>query len=147
MVNKRAGKSNSLHLSAGELIASPRAEALEANKPEYLLDATPQLRFGGTGDSQTKSDVLKDAQVRKERGSLEDEVHRSLVRRNLRDVATTDDHLAARRADKARDDAKEGRLPAARWAEQRDEFAVFDSERDVVERSHASVAVRHVLKA
>ena len=112
-------------------MASPRAEALEPNKPEYLLDATPQLRFGGTRRCANQKRRSQRRQVREERRSLEDEVHRPLVRRNLRDVATTDDHLAARGADEARDDAKERRLPTARRAEQRDEFAVFDSERDV----------------
>ncbi len=67
---------------------------------------------------------------------LEDEADAALARRHAERVLAGDRERAGLRPLEPGDDAQQGRLARARGAEQRQELALRDLERDVVE--HAS---------
>ena len=77
--------------------------------------------------------------MREQRVGLEDDAHIAPVRRHPRDVLAADQDAAGGRLDEARDHAQRRRLAAARGAEQRDEFAAPDLERDLVDRPRLAI--------
>ncbi len=73
-----------------------------------------------------------DGHVRIQRVVLEHHRDVALFRRHIIDDAVADPDFAAGDVFKAGDHAQQGRLAAARWADQHDEFAVIDIDIDAV---------------
>src|SRR5450830_1780054 len=76
---------------------------------------------GDLPSAQAEGDVLDDRHVRKERVTLEDRVHRALVRLGVRDILAADQDAAGRRLFEAGDEAQRRRLATPGRAEQCEE--------------------------
>ena len=90
---------------------------------QRLADLLRRLLLADVLVPQTEGDVVLDRQVREERVVLEHRVHVPLVGRRLRHVHPVEQDLALRRTLEAGDQAKRGRLPAARRPQEREELA------------------------
>src|SRR5262249_60473005 len=127
------GQREPLWPAAGQL---PRLAPLQPGKADELegLDhARPQLALLHSAASQPESHVLEDREVREERIRLEDGVHVALVRRQRGDVDPAQLDPSLGRLLEAADHPQRRRLAAARGAEEREELAAVDVERDAVD--------------
>ena len=123
-VHERAGNRDALLLAAGELVGLTLFKALEGDNLQHLGDALLYLLRRQLGYAQAEGDVLKHVQMGKERVLLEHRVDAALVGRDIINPHTVKEHVAARRLQKAADDAQRCRLTAAGRAEKCEEFAV-----------------------
>ena len=129
--NQRAGQRHALLLAAGQLSRQPLAQVLEAHEAQCLGNLRRHLRLRHLAHLEAERDVLGHRQMRKQRVALEHEAGVALPGRQRGNVALAQTHAAGRRLDEARHDAQRRRLAAAGRAEQHDEFAIGDVERDV----------------
>jgi hypothetical protein len=86
-----------------------------------------------------EGDVLADAEVGVERVVLEDHRDVALLRRQVVDDAAADRHRAVGDVLEPRDHAERRRLPAAGGADEHEELAVVDVEREAEDGLHAVV--------
>jgi hypothetical protein len=93
----------------------------------------PRRGAGRAAVDQAVRDVVEHAQIREERIGLEDDAVVALRWRQARDVAPRLAHRAGGLYFKARDDAKQSGLAAARRAEKADELALRDTQVDVAQ--------------
>jgi hypothetical protein len=93
-------------------------EAGEAEEGEHLLDAPRYLGAFEAASTQPIGDVLEHRQMREERVVLEHHHCAATLRRDLVHAAALDADLAGVRLHEAGDQAKQGGLAAAAWAEQ-----------------------------
>src|SRR5437867_1722344 len=111
---------------------------------ERLLHCAPELRLRRwtLGDAQREGDVLEDAHVRPDGVRLEDHADVARVRRN--EPSRSRQHRLVEPDDavlgtlESGDAAERRRLAAAGGAEDREEAAVRDGERDVLDGAHAA---------
>ena len=96
---------------------------------------------------QAVGDVVGDREVGKERVRLEDDAVVALGRRQDRDVAPGLEDAARGLRLQAGDDAQQGRLAAARRAEEADELALLDRQVDVGERLEGAERLSDALQA
>ena len=122
---ERPRERDALALPAGELHRIPRAEARQANELQQLIDARPALRLRHLLDPQAKSDVLTHRHVPEQRIILEDEADAALSRREVVHATAADEDIPPVRRLQPRDHTQNGRLAAARRAEQADEPAAL----------------------
>jgi hypothetical protein len=126
-----------LLLAAGEFGRIALRQRLELcgakDRAEVFRDGVAGL----FAQAQAIGDVVCDRHMRPHRVALKDHRHLALLRRQrlgLRgDEAITDADLAVGRLQKARDQPQGRCLAAAGRAEQADEFAMIDHERDVID--------------
>jgi hypothetical protein len=126
--------SGSLLLAARELARAPALQPLELDDPEDLLDPPLVLSPRDVLHLEPERDVVVDRHVREEGVLLEDHVHGPAVRGHRRDVVSLQHDPALVRPLEARDHAQGRRLAAPARPEQREELALGDLERDVVDR-------------
>ncbi len=112
-------------------LRSSRSDEVEQRRD--LLDPPSDLGLRHSPDLQAVAEVLANAHVRIQRVALEDHRDVSMARREIGHVAPADRDLARRHLLEPGDRAKERRLAAARRPDERDELAVADLERDVVD--------------
>ncbi len=142
--SERAGESDSLSLSTGDLCRHPVGEVGQADQLEHRERPPPALGPGHAADLQPEGDVLEHGQVWKQRVALECEAEPALLRRRARDPAPVEIDVPGRRRLEPCDDAQQRRLAAARRAEQRHELTVLDLERDPVESGDVPEPLGHV---
>ncbi len=140
---QRAGQRDTLLLAAGKLVRILVALAVQADRGEQLADA--QAGLGCRQAAQPEGDVFVDGEVREQRVILEDHADAPLLRRQA--LAGTADHGAAQ-ADlaagdllEAGDAAQQGRLAAARGAEQAGDAPAFNAAVNTVDDGMAAVAL------
>ena len=98
--------------------------------------------------AQTEADVVLHVEPREERVRLE---HHAAIGAGPADRLSVEQHATRCRGVESRDDAQQGRLPAARRSEDRDEVVVVDGERDRLDglrgrpSAQAWKAARHLL--
>ena len=80
---------------------------------------------------QPEGDVLRHRHVREERIALKDDAEAAAVGLLVRDVAPVEGNPALSRLDETGDHLQGRRLPAARGAEKRNEFALVDRQGDI----------------
>ena len=134
VTDDRARERDPLLLAAGQLARLAGLPPGEADELEDLGHPRPHLRLRQLLPLETERDVVRDRHVREERVALEDGVHVALVRREPDDVAVAEEDPAGRRVLEAADHPEGRRLAAAGRAEQREERAPWDLERDAVDR-------------
>ena len=83
----------------------------------------------------------------KQRVTLEHHVHRPPVRRHVDDILAVEQDVAFTRGLETREHAQEGGFAAARGAEQREEFALCDVERQRFYRSDRTEALADALES
>ena len=111
-----------------------RSSIFAAQATRSLIDALRRL-----AQAQPEGDVLGDGQVRVERVVLEDHRDVALLRRHVVDDAAADRDRAVGDVLEPGDHAQRGRLAAARRADEHEELAVRDVERQVEDGLHAVV--------
>ena len=144
--DERARESDPLLLTTGELARLALAVVGELDEVERLRDALPVLVLRQLLVLETEADVVRDVQVREERVALEDGVDLALVRRYLSHVDVVEHDSTARRALEPRDHAQRRRLPAAGWADHREELAAGHPQVDPVDRGHVTELLRQLLE-
>ena len=132
-----SGQRHTLALAAGQIGRTPRLETGQINGRQGLGDLAGPRRALQAPHPQRIADILGHAHMRPERIGLEDDADIAVLRRHVPAVAghqspVEADRTAGQRVE-AGDQAKQGRLAAARRAEQRDELARPDLEGDVVD--------------
>ena len=147
LVDERSSERDSLLLAARQLI---RAALLVAGQVDLFQDLggpSADLAPGDAASLQPEADVARDIEVGEQGVALEDHVHRALVRWLPADVATAKLDRARGGEVEPADHPQGRRLAAAGRAEEREELAGADRERDVVDRDHVAEPLREVCKA
>jgi hypothetical protein len=88
---------------------------------------------------ERESHILRDGHMRIERVGLEHHGDVAILGRQIIDHAAVDPELAIGDGFKARHHAEQGRLAAARGADQHDEFAIGDFDIDTVDNRHIAI--------
>jgi hypothetical protein len=138
-------------LPAGEIRRRPRREMVELDDRQRALDTLAQLAPSeallARRHLQRERDVLEDVHVRPDRIRLEDHPDPAFVRGHAHALLGREERPSVER-DLARvgrlqpgDRAQRRRLPASGRSEQRDELALRDLERQVVDGEHAADAL------
>ena len=103
-----------------------------------LAHALVDHRLLGFPQLQAEGHVVEDGHVRIERVVLEHHRDVAILGRHVVDLASADRDRAAGDLLQPRDHAQQGRLAAARRADQDDEFAVLDIDIDAVDNLYAA---------
>src|SRR5204862_322491 len=96
-------------------------------------DAAIALRLGDAAHLQAEADVLAHAHMREERIALEDHAEAALFRAQRIDALLVEPDAAPRRGQEAGEQVQRRGLAAAGRAEQCDELALPDRQRDVLD--------------
>jgi hypothetical protein len=145
-VHERPRERDALLLAARELTGATAFEALERNDAEDLVDPLAVLAPRDALDLEAERDVVVDRHVWKERVLLEHHVDRAPVGRHARHVLPLQNDAARVRHLEPGDHPQGGRLAATARAEQREELALGDRERDVVDRPDPVEALADTVK-
>ena len=132
------GQRHPLALAAREL---PRLAVEQRGQPEGLggpLDLDRPLVLVDAALAERELDVLGHRQVRVERVALEDHGHVAVLGVDVVDDPVTDGDGAAGHLLEAGHQAQRGRLAAARRAEEHQQLAVGDVQRQVVDRGRVT---------
>ena len=146
LVDERARERYPLLLAAGELAWLALLEALEADEPQDLVHAAAHVLLAHALPAQAERDVLEDRQVREEGVRLEDRVDVALVGRLPGDGLLAEVDRALGRLLEAADHPQRRRLAAAGRAEEREEAAPLDLEREVVDGGDLVEPLDHVVE-
>ena len=138
-VDEGARDRDPLLLAAGELVGHPVALAVEADHLEGLGDQGGDVAAGAADDLEGEGDVLADRLVGEQPEVLEDGADVAAQPRDLPagepvDLLAGDVDASRRRAVLAQHEAQERRLARAGGADEEDELALLDVDRDLVER-------------
>ena len=131
--DQRAGEGHALALAAGELVRAAGAEAGQRHHGQRVGDAAIEGRAVEVLLAQAVADIFRHAEVGEDRVGLEDHVGRALVGRDPGHGFAGDGNRAFAGLIEAGEHAQERGLAAAGRAQQREELAGADGERDVVE--------------
>ena len=128
-----AADRDALALAAGELAGAALEEGVDLEHAGGVGDAAGDLGAGQAGVLETEGEVLAHGHVRVEGVGLEDHREAAVGGADLGDVRAVDGDGAGGRAVEAGDEAEQGGLAAAGGADEDDELAVGDLERDVAD--------------
>ncbi len=137
--HQRPRDGDALLLAAGEFGRQPRLVLRQAQHLQLLARHSPRLLLVGAHRQRSVADVFQHRHVREQRIRLEHHADVALVGRAQRHVLAADQHAPARHRFESGNHPQRRRLAAARGAEQRDEFALRDLERHVVDGGHVAV--------
>src|SRR5207248_5572382 len=132
-VDERAREGDALLLAAGELARLALLHPGEADEAKDLGDAAAHVRPAHAAAPEAEADVLEDREMREERIRLEDGVDVALVGRLAGDGLLAEVDRAGVRLLEASDHPQRRRLATAGGAEEREEAAALDLQRDVVD--------------
>ena len=138
---ERAGDGDALALAAGKLAGHAFGKIRHLHQLEHLAHALFDGGFIHPAHTQAVGHVLFDIHMRKERVALKDRVDGAALRRQRGDVPAVQQHRALVRRFQAGDNAQGRRLAAAGRAQQRDELAPGDVQRDIAQ----NVALAEIL--
>ncbi len=141
----RACDRDTLQLAARELVRPARRELVELHQLERDRDPLPKLLPADLACPQPVGDVVADVKVGEHRIVLEHHAGVAPVRRQGVDALVAEQDAAAVECAEPRHHAQQRSLAAAGRAEQGEELAVADRERDVVDRAHGAERARDAL--
>ncbi len=145
---ENACEGDALPLPAGKLRRKAFGDPVELDEIEQEIDFFADLLFRRAFRTrfraEAEGDVLEDGKMAEEGVMLEDETDAAGGRRDVPCGHAVADDVSAVGCFESGDDAKERRFAAAGRAEQGDEFAVIDVERDAVEDARARVGFMDV---
>ncbi len=104
------------------------------HQTEHFLDPLLDLGLRQTVLLETEGDVLLNGHVREQGIRLEHHVDRPLVRRHVGDVLAIEEDAPFGGSLEARQHAQQGRLARAGTAQQREDLALMNAQRDVIDR-------------
>ena len=132
-VNVAKAFGDALPLTTRELCRSPLPHAFEAHRAEGLLHASGLVGLAELLDAESEGDVLGDGQVREQRVVLKHHVQWPLGWTPRRQVVVPHDDPTRRGLFEAGDESQGRGLPTSTGAEQREELAGPDRQRNVGE--------------
>ena len=121
--------------------------ARRARRARARARRVPRAACPDSSPAQAEGDVLEDREVREERVALEDRVDVAAVRRQAGHVLLAEVDRARSRLLEAADHPKRRGLAAARRAEEGEEAAVVESDRDAVDGDDVVEALRDPVEA
>ena len=134
---QRAGEGDALPLSTGELGGKAVAGPVQLDQLKQLVHLALDLALDGArlarSGAQAKGDVIEHRHVPEQRVVLENKAHLPLPYVGVGGVLTIEPDTAAIGCFQSGDDAQQGRLAAARRAEQGDQFARRKVQRHIVQ--------------
>ncbi len=142
-IHQGTGQRDALLLSTGELAGITSTQAGHLYRGQDLLDPLGHLWPTDSTRLQWKRDVLEDGHVREECVALEDHADIALLGRARHHGFAAYEDLSARQLLEARDEHEGGGLAGAARPEKRDELALTDLQRHVVDRHGSPVGLRH----
>ena len=131
-----AGQGHALLLPAGQLVRLAFGQLSQLHELEHLVHPRVDLPTRHAFTLEAKRNVVPHAQVRKQRIRLEHHVDGPLIRRQLRDVHTVQDHRARRRFLKTRQHAQQCGLATPRTSQQGKNLTLADGQRYLVNCHH-----------
>ena len=132
-VGQRARNRDALLLAAGQLRGQAVVHAFECNELQQLLATRAPLGRLHLAHAQRELDVVGDRHVPEQRVVLEDEPDLALAHVHVRHVAAMQRDAPVVDFSEPCDRAQQGALAAAARAEQHQELALVDVQRDVVD--------------
>ncbi len=141
-----ARQGDALLLAARELARQALAELFEPHHAQRLGDLALDRSRIELPHAQAEGDVLRHGEMREEGIALEDEAGIAVIGRDVGHVALAEQDAARRRLDEAGDEAQRRRLAAARGAEQDQELALVDLQRDILHRLVAAEFLAQILE-
>jgi len=139
-----AGEGDALLLAAGHLVDGSAAEAGELDHFEGFLDAFFDFGFGDFSFFEAEGDVLADGEVWPEGVALEDHGCLAFVGRHGGDVFLAEEDAAAGGGFEAGDAAEECGFSTAGRAEEEEQLAGGDFQRNAVERADGSEGFHNI---
>ena len=109
------------------------AEAFELDQSEHVGDARRDLVLGQSLLLETEGDIALDREMRKQSVALEHHIDGAPVRRHRRKIHAVEQDAAAARLLKTGDKPQQRCLAAARRTKQREEFALINFERKLID--------------
>ena len=137
---------DALALAAGQLMDAPRAEAGQLHEFEQGLDPLHPRAPADAADRERIGDVVGDVEMGKQRERLEDHAEFAPVRRQCGDLAAARMQAPGARLLEPGNQPQQRRLAATGGAEQADEGAGGDVDREVVDRREAAETLAHASK-
>src|SRR5262249_41813233 len=133
IAHERAGQRHALALTSRKLAGTPVKQAVDPEEAGGPIDLPLDLGPWRTLSSQRKCNVVGDSQVRIKAVALKYHGDATRARRDVIDDFVVDQDVAGRLPLETGDDPQEGRLAAARWAEQHQKLAVADRQADAID--------------
>src|SRR4051812_25230233 len=130
LVHQRPAKGNALLHAAGKLVRACAVEAFEPNHAQQLERACARAGIAAAEDFHREKHVVQDVAPRHQVRRLE---HEAEVGMRSVDLLAADAHRSAALGNQPRNDAKERGLAAPARTEQRDQLALLEFQRRVVD--------------
>ena len=146
LVRQRARDSDTLLLSTRELRRQAIVHAFERYQPQQFLAALPPVFGAHAPDAQRELDVLADAHVAEQRVVLKHEADAALPCGHVRDIVAVQGDAPVIDPGQPGDRAQQRALAAAAGAEQHEELALADFQRDVVDDRRALISFRDLVE-
>ena len=146
MVHQRAGERHPLLLAARQLRRQAILLRGQAHHGQRLGDARTDLGLGQPLHLKTEGDVPGHGHVGKQRVVLENKVDRAAIGRNALHVPSFDDDLAGVRLLEPGQQTERRGLAGAAGAEDGEELAFADYQREPIHRHGRPVALGHLPK-
>ena len=125
---KGAGDGHALLLAAGKLADALVGAVMQIDKLQQFFRLGAALFFRSTTDFKAEGDVFPNRHQGEQSQILDDEGGGPIIRADAAHVHATDFHGTFGRVHEAGDEAQDGGLAAARWAEKGKEFASLDGD-------------------
>ena len=133
LAHQRTRDGDTLLLTAGKTGHIAVFKAAQTNQLEHFCGFALDICAVQLFDVQTERDIFRYVQVREQRIALEYGVDLALVGRNIVQALAVEEYIAGIRLLEAADDAQCGRFAAAGRAQQRDELAALDGQRNAAQ--------------
>ena len=146
LVGERARHGDALLLAAGELRRLALAEPLEGDQLQQLLAPLASLGGAHAAHAQRELDVVGHGHVAEQRVVLEHEADAALPGRHVGDVPAAEQDAAMVDRAQAGERPQQRALAAAAGAEQHEELARRDVQRDVIDDRRAVIPLRDLLE-
>jgi len=141
-----AGKCHALLLAAGKLARHAVAQAHQPDEFEQFVAFAAASAARHFLDLQAELDVLRHGHILEQRVVLEDEADIARLGGQVGHVAFVQEDLALVGVRQAGDDVEHGGLAAAAGAEQHEELAVLDLQRNVIDDYLLAVSFGHTFQ-
>ena len=145
LLDDRPADGHALLLAAGELAGLHGELVGQAEGGGHLIHLLVHAGAGEAGDAQRVADVLAHRHVGEQRDVLEDHGDVALLRGQRGDVGVAEPDAAGGGGLEAGDHPQSGRLAAAGGADEGEELALADLERQVAHRVYGASAAAEAL--
>ncbi len=139
-LDQRTRERHALALAAGQFVRLAPAEIFKLHQSQHVGDPFGDFPLRQTFLLEAEGDIGFDIKVRKQRIALKHHVDGTPMRRHRRKVDPVEQDTAAIRPLEARDQAQQRGLAAAGRTEQREELALIDVERKLIDRGEGAEA-------